>query len=222
MTTRYISPENQTALEKRALVLRDFVWLTVRNRTTNALVNDGMWSDVGDITIPVVDALTGIQTNRTFAGTGTLVEISPIPLVANLSVQSVTIKMMHVGDRVQDLIRTYDPQQGRISIYRALFDPATRNIVSGAFSRFTGFIDQVTIVTPVEGDIGYAEFECKSHTQEITRSNPDTRSSESQKIRLSTDKFYDDSSVSGGWEIFWGSVQGVVKTQKRKKFLGIF
>jgi hypothetical protein len=38
----------------------------------------------------------------------------------------------------------------------------------------------------------------------MTRSNPDTRSNDSQKLRLSSDTFYKDTAATGDWEIFWG------------------
>ncbi len=220
--SRYLDPAIQTMMEQRALVARDYVWITARDRESGAPVTDGMWSDYGAINSPVTNPFTGLTSYRPFYGTGTLVEVTAIPLVTGLSVQPVSIKMSQVNDRVEQLVRLYDPQQGRIEIYRGIFDPETRILVAPAFARFVGFIDKITIVTPEEGGLGHVEFECKSHTQELTRSNPDTRSDESQKQRLATDTFYKDSSVAGEWEIFWGSIKGKVPGVKKKKFLGIF
>jgi hypothetical protein len=49
---------------------------------------------------------------------------------------------------------------------------------------------------------------CVSHTQEMTRSNPDTRSDASQRLRSGTDNFYADCASVGEWEIFWGKKGG--------------
>lgn len=226
MTTtaiRYISAENQAALEERKLVARDFLSFIVRSREDGSPVEDHMWSDVGTTTVGVIDPDTGLVDNRTFVGSGTLVQVSPVALVANLSVQDLRITMSQVHERVNQLVRLYDCQQGRVQLFRGLYDPSSRLLVAPAFARFVGFIDLLNITTPEEGGEGEVEFTIKSHTQEITRSNPDTRSDTSQRIRSSTDDFFVDSSVTGEWEMFWGSKRGKVPTQpKRKKFLGIF
>ena len=221
--TRNISAENLAALAARRLVARDFLTIVARTRDTGAPVEDNMWSDVGNVTASVVNPDTGLEDSRDFYGSGTLVAISDIPLVANLSVQNVTIQMSQVNDRVEQLVRDYDCQQARVEIFRGLFDPETRQMVAPAECRFVGFVDKIAITTPSENEEGGVTLTCASHTQEMTRSNPDTRSHESQKLRSATDSFYEDSSTAGEWEIFWGSIKGKVPSQpKRKKFLGIF
>lgn len=221
--TRYISPENHAALQARQLVARDFLWLVVRDRSTGAQVTDGLWSDVGNVTAQVINPDTGLVDTRDWYGSGTLVEISDIPMVANLTVQNVSIRLSQIDDRIADLVRLYDAKQGRVEIYRGLFDPDSRQMVAPAECRFVGFIDQIEIKTPTENEEGSVTLICASHTQEMTRGNPDTRSDATQKLRSSTDNFYQDTSTAGEWEVFWGSQKGKVPTQKKKKkFLGIF
>lgn len=221
--TRYISPENLAALQARQLVARDFLWLVVRDRSTGAQVTDGLWSDVGNVTADVINPDTGLVDTRDWYGSGTLVAIDDIPMVSNLSVQNVSIRLSQIDDRINDLVRLYDAKQGRVEIYRGLFDPNSRQMVAPAECRFVGFIDQIEIKTPSENEEGSVTLICASHTQEMTRGNPDTRSDATQKLRSSTDNFYQDTSTAGEWEVFWGSEKGKVPTQKkRKKFLGIF
>ncbi len=221
--TRYISPENHAALQERQLVARDFLWLVVRNRTTGAQVTEGLWSDVGNVSAQVINPDTGLVDTRDWYGSGTLVAIDDIPMVSNLSVQNVNIRLSQIDDRIADLVRLYDAKQGRVEIYRGLFDPNSRQMVAPAECRFVGFIDQISIVTPSENEEGGVTLTCASHTQEMTRGNPDTRSDATQKLRNPTDNFFQDASTTGDWEVFWGSEKGKVPTQKkRKKFLGIF
>lgn len=205
---REISAANQDALEARALVARDFLWIVARDRDTGDPVPDGMWSDVGNVTAEVVDPETGDPDEREFFGSGTLIQIDDIPLVSNMSVQNVTIRMSQVEDRVEALVRTYDVKQARVEIFRGLFDPATRLLVSPAECRFVGFVDLVEIETPSENNEGGVVLTCVSHSQEITRSNPDTRSHESQILRSGTDNFFEDSGTVGDWEMFWGRKSG--------------
>lgn len=221
--TRYISPANQLALQQRQLVARDFLTLVVRRRDTGALVTENLWSDVGNVSAQVISPTSGLTETRDFYGSGTLVAIDDIPMVSNLSVQNVNIRLSQIDDRINDLVRFYDAKQAQVEIFRGLFDPDTRQMVAPAECRFAGFVDKVEIKTPSENEEGSVTLVCASHTQEMTRSNPDTRSDATQRLRAANDNFYEDSSTVEGWEFFWGSERGKVPTQpKRKKFLGIF
>lgn len=208
--TRTVSAENYAALQARRLVARDFLWLQVRDRITGDPVFDGYWSDVGAVTCNVIDPETGGSTSRTFFGAGGLISISDIPLVSNLTVQNITITLSQVADRVNDLVRTYDCKQGRVDVFRGLFNPQTRVMVAPAEPRFVGFIDELPIKTPKEGEDGSIELSCTSHTQEITRANPDTRSDSSQRLRSATDNFYQDVAVVGSWQMFWGKASSAI------------
>ncbi|PWK65879.1 hypothetical protein [Aminobacter sp. AP02] len=220
---RNISAANLAALQARALVARDFLWIVARNRVTGGPVADGMWSDVGNVSASVIHPDTGLEVTRDWFGSGTLVAIDDIPLVSNLTVQNVNIRLSQVDDRVEQLVRDYDCKQARVEIYRGLFDPDSRQMVAPAECRFVGFVDTIEIKTPDENEEGGVTLTCASHTQEMTRANPDTRSHETQKLRSASDTFFKDSATVEAWEVFWGSVKGAVPTQKkRKKFLGIF
>ncbi|WP_439273540.1 hypothetical protein [Pseudochrobactrum sp. HB0163] len=220
---RYISAENQHALEQRLLVARDFLWLVARDRKTGAPVTEGLWSDVGHVVADIISPDTGLVVTRPWVGTGSLISIDDIPLVANLSVQNVDIRMSQVHEDVERIVRDYDCRQARVEIYRGLFNPQTRLMAAPAENRFTGFVDQIVINTPSENEEGSVVMTCTSHTQEFTRSNPETRSHTSQVLRHPDDTFYKDAATATEWEIFWGSEKGRVPTQKkRKKFLGIF
>lgn len=219
---RSISAANQLALEQRQLVARDFLWLVARDRQSGSPVTEGLWSDVGNIAAAVVNPDTGIAQTRNWYGTSSLISIDDIPLVANLSVQNVSLRMSQVHEEVQRIVRDYDCRQARVEIYRGLFDPATRLMVAPAECRFIGFVDKIEIRTPAENQDGSVVMVCASHTQEFTRSNPETRSHASQVLRDPNDTFYKDAATVEDWELFWGSEKGRVPTQKRKKLFGIF
>lgn len=214
--TRTLSAENYAALQGRTLVARDFIWFVVRSRVDNSPVTDGYWSDVGTITASVIDPETGGTTSRTWFGADGLIQISDIPLVSTLTVQQVMVTLSQVSDRINDLVRTYDCKQGRVEIFRGMFDPLTRVMVGPAFPRFVGYIDEAPIKTPRENELGDVTLTCTSHTQEMTRANSDTRSDASQKIRSATDNFYQDTAVVGTWQHFWGRASGVVISSASK------
>lgn len=219
---RNISAANLAALQARELVARDFLWMEARNRQTGAPETEGLWSDVGNISAPIVHPDSGLPITRVWYGAGSLVAIDDIPLVANLSVQGINIRMSQVHEEVERIVRDYDCQQARVEIYRGLFDPVSRLLMAPAECRFIGFVDKIEIKTPTENEDGAVTMSCVSHTQEFTRSNPDTRSDASQRLRSATDAFYKDADTVTEWEIFWGSEKGKIPTQKRKKVFGIF
>lgn len=220
---RAISVENQAALAARRLVARDFLWIVGRVRDTGALIEDGTWSGNGNVTAMVIDPDTGLPVSRDWYGSGTLVSIGDIPMVTNLSVQHVQAVASQINDHVQQLVREYDIRQGKVQIFRGLFDPESRLMVAPAECRFVGLVDNISITTPTEGGEGQVRFDFVSQTQDLNRANADTRSHETQKLRDVNDTFLADASTVSSWKVFWGSEQGKVPTaKKKKKFLGIF
>ncbi|MDX3929258.1 MAG: hypothetical protein QHC90_26085 [Shinella sp.] len=209
---RQLSPANQAALADRRLVPGDFLWITARTYDTGTPFAYGFWSGVGNITVPVLDPDSGSAVNRNFEGSGSLIQVGDIPLVSNISVRNATITLSQIDEGVASVVRGYDLKQARVEIYRGLFSPETRRPVDTAFCRFVGFVDDVEITTPSEGEAGSIVLTCASHTQEMTRSNPDTRSDESQKRRAAGDNFYQDTTTVGEWEFFWGGKTGKLDT----------
>lgn len=207
---RSTTSEVVAALAERRLVARDFLWIVVRSFETGDAVADGQWSDVGNITVDVVNPNTGGSVSRSYFGSGTLIQISDVPLVANLTVQTVAISMSQVSDRVQELVRAYDCKQAQVEIHRGLFDPDSRALVSPAECRFVGFVDTIEIKTPSENEAGSVILNCKSHSQELTRANSSTRSHADQQARLEGDTFFEDAPVVPLWELFWGRTAGRV------------
>lgn len=220
--TLSLPAENLAALQARQLVARDFIWFVVRDRTTSNPVTDGYWSDVGEIDAEVIDPDTGAVVTRTFAGAGGLISISDIPRVSNLTVQNVTVKLAQVADRANDLVRGYDCKQGKVQIFRGLFEPATRVLVAPAFPRFAGTIDGAPITTPPVGESGDITLTCTGNTIELTRSNPDTRSDASQRLRSATDNFYQDTATVSEWQQYWGKLSGPIDVRAAFQSVGWF
>ncbi len=201
---RFTDAPTQVALENRAVKVRDFIWFVVRDRDTGEDVEAGYWSDVGTVDMQVIDPRTQLVQTRQFEGAGSLISIGPIPLVSNLSVQSVSVELSQVSD-ANALIRTYDARQGRVEIFRGLFELESLVQIAPAYNRFSGFIDDPEIVTPVENEDGKIELNCVSHTQELNRFNPATRSDVYQRLRDPNDSFRRHAATVGTWEIKWGT-----------------
>lgn len=208
--TRSISAENFSAIQQRSLVPRDFIWLIARDRTSGAPVAEGVWSGAGDFTAAVIDPHTGGSQTRQFFGSGALISVGDIALVQGITVQTLTITLSQLDAGINDYVRTFDLKQAEIQIFRGFLDPDTRLLVAPATPRFVGFIDDAPITTPKENTSGGITITATSNTQELTRANSDARSDASQRLRSANDNFYQDVSVVGGWQIFWGRTPGVV------------
>ncbi len=214
---RSYSANNSNALSQRRLVARDFLWLKVRTIDTGLPFEYGFWSDVRNVSAAVVDPNTGLAVARNFEGAGSLIEISDIPLVSNLTVQTITVTLSQLQEGVANVVRGYDLKQAGVEIYRGLFDPVTRQMVDAALNRFIGFVDTLEITTPKEGEEGSIVLTCASHTQEMTRKNPDTRSQDSQALRSPTDDFFRDVTSVQDWEFFWGRKAGKIATSSPQR-----
>lgn len=213
---RSISTENQAALAARALVARDFLWIVARNRTTGQQASVGFWSDVENVTnVPVIDPDTLGSVARNYYGAGGLISIDDIPAVSSIQVQDVHIRMSQLDEMVELAVRGYDTKQARVEVHRGLFDPVSRQLVAPAFVRFVGFINLIEIKTPEEGGDGYVDITCVSHTQELTRSNPSTRSHADQQTRSDGDDFFIDAAVVGDWQFQWGEDRTAKKVETR-------
>jgi hypothetical protein len=178
--------------------------ITGRDRASGAPVTEGFWSDVGAVSAQVVDAETGLVTSYDFTGVGSLIAVDPIRMVSNLTVQEIEVQFSQLDDRINELLRLYDVRQAKVEIYRAEYDPATMVMVEPAAPRFVGYVDGAPVETPAEGGEGSVSIKCVSSAQELTRSNPDMRSDESQQARAPGDDFYKDVTAVGDLVIFWG------------------
>lgn len=207
---RTLHEDVEEALEARRLVARDFLTVWPKDRSTGAEQEKAYWSGVGNVSADVVNPLTGSATSRSMRGAGTLIQTADIPLVSNVTVQRVPVRLSHIDTDVMSALRTYDLRQARVQIHRGLFNPDTRVLVNAAVSRFVGFVDGAPLETPSENEEGSFQLECVSHTQEMLRSNPEVASDESQKRRNATDNFLQDVATVGEWEIRWGSKSGKV------------
>lgn len=210
---RALSAGNQAAISAGTVIARDFLWIKARTLITAVPYSHGFWSGVGDVSAFVLDPETGLPQLRNFEGSGTLISVSDIPLVSNLTIQNVTITLSQLDPASEAIVRGYDLRQAGVEVYRGLYDVTTRQLAAPAFCRFVGFVDEAPIETPEEGGVGSITLNCTSHLQEITRSNPDTRSDDSQRKRSATDNFFQDVAVVGDWEQFWGKKSGKVATQ---------
>lgn len=202
---RVLDENVQAALEAGTLVPRDFLWIKVRNRANNAPFSYGVWSDLGSVTVPVLEPSSGIEASRLYRGAGALVEISPVVMLSGLTVQTVTVSLSNLDSDVLALLQDFDMRRAPIELHRGYLDPVSMRLVAPAVPRFWGFVDEAPITTPAEGDVGGIELVCASQTQDLTRSSSAKRSDADQRRRSATDGFFRHAATVGQWSITWGA-----------------
>lgn len=207
---RDISAEEIAAIQARTVVARDFIWITAKDRSTQADETMGFWNDVMFATSSVKDGRTGATVNRDFLGVGMALTIGSIPLTSDITIRNVDIDIPYLDSTVAQLVRGYDVRGAPIQIYRGYRDPDTRALVSAAKPRFVGYVDGSPIVTPKEGGEGSITLHCVSTTRELTRTSSEVRSHESQIARAAGDLFYADTGVVSDWDIAWGVTRGPI------------
>ena len=201
---RSFSSTIQNALLNRSIVFWDFLWLIPRDRGTRNAAPYGFHSGAGNVSASVINPLSGTAVTRNFEGAGALISISDISAVSTLEPQKVNIHVAQLNDSALSVVRGYDLKQGRVEMYSGFCDPSTRLLLEPPTCRYQGFVDFVDIQTPKEGEYGYIDLTCTSHSSELRRTNPDTRSHDSQQLRSSGDGFFKDVVGVSDWNIFWG------------------
>lgn len=194
----------QAAIEADAVVPRDFLWITARNRTTGAAVSHGLWSDAGAFSGAVIDPVSGATITRQWEGAGGLIEVQDVQMSLGLQVNTVQIVMSQIDTQAEEIVRGLDARRGRVEVYRGWLDPVSMLLVAPAICHFVGFVDAAPIVTPAEGGEGSITLTCASYTQELTRSNSAKRSDADQRLRDPGDAFFQHVATVGDWEINWG------------------
>ena len=207
---RNVDSDTLAALAARTLIARDFIQITGKSFEDGTSETAYFWSDIGTVSATVIDGETGDEATHDYVGTSTLLKIDDIPLTSDVTIRSITATLSQINAQVANAVRGYDLKGAAVQIHRGLFNPATRNLVAPPLPRFVGFVDKCVITTPQEGNEGSIVLTLTSHTQELTRTNTDKCSDESQKRRAAGDAFYQDMAVVGNWQIWWGQDNGKV------------
>lgn len=205
------APVTGTAPGTPAIQARDLVELLPRSRETGRVQPERFWSDLGEIAAEVVDPETGATVTRRFFGAGALLEVGAVSRVATLTVQSIRIGLNHLDRDALDAIQGAEARGCRVTVWRALFDPGSREMVSPGYLRFTGYVAGVQIETPEPGGVGRAVATCTSALDEITRYSTQFRATGSQAERRRGDTFFSSAGRAGVLRLNWGGSEAPLR-----------
>lgn len=194
------------ALESGSLVLRDF--LAIQGKDSEGVpVPFGFWTGEDDVTTNVVTATDGGTDSRDFVGGGSLPPdgIPPIVDTIGIEVRTLDLELSQLHPTVLNMVNGNNIRHAVAELFRGLFNPATFALVSTPFSRFLGRIDAAPRKTAAAGSSGAQTITMVSDAVDLTRTSPELKSDESQKLR-SSDRFFQYADTAGEYERRWGQV----------------
>ena len=200
---RVLDSGTQGAIRNRsAIVPRNFIVITAKDRDSSDAVVHGFWDDADTVAVNVLDE-DGATVSRTFAGDGAVLSLDPIPMRIGLEVRTVQLVLSALHADVLDLVRGDDPRGAKVEIYRGLLDPKSGVLLAVPRIRFLGKVNAAPVATAAVGGESSVKLAIVSHTRELTRTNPAKKSDAQQQLR-SGDRFRRYTNVAGDWDIWWG------------------
>lgn len=182
---------------------RDFVTFYARTLDGLSTVLYPFWNDLDTVTTSVLRGDTGVAEDRDFVGDGALLTVPRIPLVSDLTIQTVQIVLSQIHPTVQNMVRGHDIRGALVEIHRGLFDPKTNVIAGSIYCHMRGKVNKAPIATPKAGDEGSISIDVVSIVRELTRTNPAKKSDETQKRRGPGDRLRQYAGVANV-NTWWG------------------
>lgn len=196
------------ALASGAVVVRDL--FTVNGKTLGgAPAQFAYWTGEDNVALNVVPAGETNLINRNYVGGATLLDVPPIVDAIGIEARSITIGLDHISDAAgspMDMVYGHNVRVARVELHRALFDPATWNLVSTPHLIFAGRVDGASVDDAAAGGEGGLALQAISSAIDLTKTNPAMASDEQQR-RRSGDRFRRDSDTAGQIERWWGQAK---------------
>lgn len=187
-----------------AFEVRRLVWITARNRATNAPETLGLWEGEDDIALTIGGA------TRAYVGAGPILQIDPIRSAVGLEVRMQRITLSPIDQTVEAAVKLYDSRFAPVEIHRAFFDPLTGGLLAEPDLRFRGWIDDVS---EVWGRSPQITATLASGMRQLTRSLTLTKSDAETRRRNPADRFREYSDISGEIGVWWGETRFANQTQ---------
>ena len=195
---RTYDPATLAALQTRSgVVPRHLIWVSAQNRITGLPEEGGIWSGAQNR----VFTING--TPRLYVGGGGLVNIDALTTEIGLAVRIQRLTLSPMAPEVEALIREYEARLAPVEIHRALFGPASDDLIAEPHRVFRGWIDEAPDEKgALEGE-GKVTLSLASASRALTKGLALKRSDEGQRLR-GDDRFRRYADVSGSVPVYWG------------------
>lgn len=188
-------------LQARAgTIARTLIWISARNRSTNAVETMGLWTGADHETITIGAA------SRLYYGAGNVVDLPQLTFQAGLAVRIHRLGLSPLSPEVMQLIRGYDVKSAPVEIHRALYSTDTRLLIEEPHRVLAGFIDEVDLGTPAAGGTSSCVLGIATSARVLTQDLPLKKSDETQRLR-SGDRIRRWGDVTGSVDVWWGAAR---------------
>lgn len=185
------------------IIPRRLVHMTAKSFSTGETTTAAFWSGDGEETLVVESVDNDSAVSRIYHGGVNLITGS-IPLVSDLTIQTISVTLNVLDEKVEEFVRGSDLRLGKIEIHDVLYDTTTRNPVAVAPLVFFGEIDGSPIETGSAGGESQVTIRASSDViLMLTRINPAKSSYQEQKLR-DGDDWGKHSAAITTWQINWG------------------
>lgn len=192
------------ALESGQIVVREI--LTVKGKTSGGSAAEFVyWTGEDNIAINVVPAGETTPVSRNAVGGDTLLEVPAIVDAIGVEARSITFGLDHISQAAggpMDMVYGNNVRVARVEMHRALFDPATWNLVSTPVLMFSGRVDGAAVDDAAAGGEGGLSLEVVNSAIDLTKTNPAMESDEQLKLRGDRFRRYGDTAVPV--DTWWG------------------
>lgn len=178
-------------------------WITCKDRSTGDPQSFGLSTYDDTIDYQVISGTTGGVVTRSYTG-GVNLDIPVIPLVSDLTIQSVEVGFSAIAQICKSIVQEYDPRLAKVEIHSLWLSPVSRLAVDPAVIDFLGEVAGAPREKGAVGGESMVRMKVVSDAiAMLTKKNPRKRSHEAQK-RRSGDMFAEYANAVGTWRIFWG------------------
>jgi hypothetical protein len=193
----------QDILNDGNVLIRRYMILNAKNRSTGVLEKFGFWSGSKHITQPIIPLGAENSITVTFKGAGNFIEIDPIIKSAGLSARSLKIKLSGASSDVDQAIREYDVSNQRVEIFKSLANPVTGVNAGPIRSDYYGKVAEISH-TDTGSMQTQIELTCYTLFQDLQFSSTGARTDAFQKLRDPNDNGRKHVATVGSWELQWG------------------
>ena len=199
--------ETIDALASGAIVVREI--LTVKGKTLGGSAAEFVyWTGEDNIAVNVVPAGETTPVSRNAVGGGTLLDVPAIVDAIGVEARSITFGLDHISAAAggpMDMVFGNNVRVARVEMHRALFDPATWNLVSTPVLMFSGRVDGASVDDAAAGGEGGLSLEVVNSAIDLTKTNPAMESHEQSKLRGDHFRHWGDSAATV--ETWWGQAR---------------
>lgn len=196
---------------RQGTVSRQLIWFAAKNRATGEIESVGFSNLEYNLDFQVKNG-EGATITRTYYGAGSIIDISEINLVSDLTIQTVRMKLNQSNDVVNNAIRGYDMRNAACEVHYPLYDLSTRLLVDIPTPHFVGRVDKSELKRGKIGSPSGVYLEAHSRVRDLTLKNPSVKSHSFQQLRHAGDNFRKYGDNVGNWAVWWGEDKKPVVT----------